>query len=62
MEFGQRELEKNPRKSANIFSVLFMGWSIPLFKKSYTEHFHPNDVYEPLDEDRSKILCDRIER
>lgn len=62
MEFGQRKLSANPRKSANIISVLLMGWIIPLFKRSYTKHLHPNDVYEPLDADRSKSLCDRLDR
>lgn len=62
MESGQRKLLKNPRQSANFISVLFFGWSIPIFTKSYTKLLHPNDAFEPLDEDRSNVLGDRLER
>lgn len=62
MESGQRKLLDNPRKSANFISVLLFGWSIPIFKKSYTKLLHPNDAFEPLEQDRSKELGDRLER
>lgn len=62
MESGRRKLANNPRESANWISVLFFGWSIPIFKKSYTDVLHPNDAFEPLDVDRSEMLGNRLER
>lgn len=62
MESGHRKLLKNPRRSANLLSVLFFGWTVPIFKKGYTKLLHPNDVFEPLDTDKSKMLGDRLER
>lgn len=62
MESGHRHLAENPRKSASWISTLLFGWSIPIFKKSYNNNLHPNDAIEPLDDDRSKTLGDRLER
>ncbi|XP_031639334.1 probable multidrug resistance-associated protein lethal(2)03659, partial [Contarinia nasturtii] len=62
MESAHRKLLKNPRKSASWMSVLFFGWTIPLFKQSYQrDALHPNDVFEPLEEDQSDRLGDRLE-
>lgn len=62
MDSAYRTLLKNPRQSANLISFLFFGWSIPIFKKSYHKVLHPNDTFEPLDEDRSDRLGDRLEK
>ncbi|XP_055301713.1 ATP-binding cassette sub-family C member 4-like [Sitodiplosis mosellana] len=62
MEIGYRKLSKSPRQNANILSIIFFGWSIPIFKKSYQKTLHPNDAFEPLVEDRSDFLGDRLEK
>lgn len=62
MESGRRNLSKNPRQSANLLSVVFFGWSIPIFKKSFKDNLHANDAFEPIDEDRSELLGNRLER
>lgn len=63
MEYGHRRLSKNPRQNANFLSVIFFGWSIPIFKKTYNVNvLHPNDAFQPLDEDLSEILGDRLEK
>lgn len=62
MESAYRKLLKNPRKGANLLSVIFFGWTIPIFKASYGKILHPNDAIEPLDEDLSDKLGDRLEK
>ena len=62
MESGYSQLSKNPRQTANIVSILFFGWSIPIFKKTYKNILRSNDAFEPLHEDRSERLGDRLER
>lgn len=62
MESGRRNLSKNPRQSANLLSVVFFGWSIPIFRKSFKDDLHANDALEPIDEDRSELLGNRLER
>lgn len=52
----------NPLASANLLSVLFFGWSIPMFKKSHGKQLNRSDVFDPLDGDRSNYLADRLER
>lgn len=62
METGKRKLNENPRQSANLMSILFFGWSIPLFKRTYDKVLDAHDAVQPLEQDRSKILGDRLER
>lgn len=62
MEAGKRKLLENPRQKANCLSVLFFGWSIPFYKRSYNKVLKISDVSEPLDVDRSKELGDRLEK
>lgn len=62
MESARRNLLANPRQSANLLSMLFFGWSIPIFKKGYAKPLDSEDVYEPLDKDRSSNLGGRLER
>lgn len=63
METGCRKLLKNPRETANIISALFFGWSIPIFKKTYKQFLQADEVIiEPLEQDRSQHLGDRLEK
>ena len=52
----------NPRKDANIFSVLFFSWVIPLLKNGYRKDLEQQDLYESLDKDHSEVLGSRLER
>ena len=62
METGERKLQPNPRKTASVISILFFGWTIPFFKRSYKKVLDPNDVSEALVIDQSSTLGDRLER
>lgn len=62
MESGRRKLQENPRQSASLISIIFFGWSIPIFKRTYDKALDANDASEPLTVDRSSELGDRIER
>lgn len=62
MESVKRKLQKNPRQTANWVSAVFFGWSIPFFRRTYNKVLDARDVSEPLDEDRSSELGDRLEK
>lgn len=63
MDSTYRKLLQNPRQSASWISILFFGWTIPIFKQSYQdEPLHPNDAFGPLDNDQSDILGDQLEK
>lgn len=59
---GKRKLHANPRQTANLLSILFFGWSIPIFKRTYDKTLDSSDACEPLLQDRSAALGDRLER
>lgn len=56
MESSKKNRFKNP------FSVLFFGWTIPIFRRGYGKQMESNDVYEPFNEDRSNHLGNRLDR
>ena len=62
METGKRKFQSNPRQTASILSIIFFGWTIPFFKRSYKKILDPNDVSEPLVIDQSSTLGDRLEK
>lgn len=62
MESGTRKLQTNPREHANWLSVLFFGWTIPIFKRTHGKVLDSTDVNEPLKEDQSHVLGNRLER
>lgn len=62
MESGGRKLQPNPRENANFLSLLFFGWTIPLFKRTYGKILDASDVCQPLTEDQSYTLGDRLNR
>lgn len=62
MESVKQYIEPNPRKSASFLSVLLFAWSIPIFRRGWNKPFDGSSAYEPLDEDRSKYLGDRLEK
>lgn len=62
MESTKRALLANPRKSANLLSAIFFFWTIPVFRKTYNKKLDSDGVFEPLDEDRSSDLGNRLDR
>lgn len=62
METSKKIVSVSPRKSANFISVLFFAWSIPIFKKGLEKQLDSSDIYEPLEEDCSDQLGNRLER
>lgn len=62
MESIRRKLSPNPRETANILSRLFFTWTLPMFRKGYNKTLSMDDMYQPLNSDRSKSLGDRLER
>ncbi|KAL9698307.1 hypothetical protein quinque_001748 [Culex quinquefasciatus] len=62
MESIRRKLAPNPRESANFLSVLTFWWTIDLFKKGYTKVLELQDLFRPLEVDKSDALGDRLEK
>lgn len=62
MESIRHKLLPNPRENANIFSKLFLTWTVPLFIKGYKRDLNMDDVYQPLNEDLSEDLGNRLEK
>lgn len=61
MESARLNLPVNPREKANVLSKLFFVWTIPIFRKGYTKVLQVEDIYQPLTDDRSEKLGDRLE-
>lgn len=61
MESATRKLPPNPRENANVLSVLFFVWTLPLFKKGYAKVLELEDIFQPLISDRSESLGNRLE-
>lgn len=63
MESNHCKLPTNPRESANIFSIIFFTWTLPLFKKGYEKiQFKLSDIFQPLTSDKSDRLGDQLEK
>lgn len=62
METAIPTLPTNPRDHANIFSIIFFCWTIPLFKKGYRKILEIEDIFQPLIADKSQSLGERLER
>lgn len=62
MEGIRRKLKPNPRENANIISVLLFWWTIDLFKIGCRKVLELEDVFRPLNVDRSEALGDRLDK
>ncbi|XP_057653044.1 ATP-binding cassette sub-family C member 4-like [Diorhabda carinulata] len=62
MEITQEKYYPNPREKANQFSVLFFGFAYEMFKKGYKKTLEVEDLYNPLNIDRSKLLGDVLQK
>ncbi|CAG9854513.1 unnamed protein product [Phyllotreta striolata] len=52
----------NPREKANIFSIIFFVYTLPIFKKGVKKDFEAEDLYNTLESDRSSDLGSTLER
>ena len=63
MDSGSKKntLSYNPRKDANIFSILFFHWVTPLMRRGYRKELEQHDLYEALNEDHSDVVGEKLE-
>lgn len=61
MDASRRKLLDNPRERAGLLSVLLFYWTIPLFKKGYGKVLQLEDIFKPLNVDRSDSLGNRLD-
>lgn len=52
----------NPRENANIFSIIFFGYTLPTFRTGLKKDIDVDDVYNTLSSDRSEHLVKRLEK
>lgn len=62
METEKKQLKDNPRDSANILSVLFFSWVIPLLKEGSSKSLEVEDLFQSRQCDKSKNLADKLQR
>lgn len=62
METIKTKLKPNPRDTANILSILFFAWTIPLFKQSSAKSLEIEDICQPRKCDQSKLLGEKLEK
>nr|XP_046485764.1 ATP-binding cassette subfamily C member 4-like isoform X3 [Neodiprion pinetum] len=53
---------KNLEERSNIFSLLFFGWTFPIFREGARRNLKLEDLYDPLKSDASESLGDRLEK
>ncbi|KAG5877618.1 hypothetical protein JTB14_015566 [Gonioctena quinquepunctata] len=61
MDPASEKYNPNPRDGANFFSVLFYWYTLPIFRKGMKKTLDVEDIYNPLKEDRSGLLGNRLE-
>lgn len=62
MEAVRRNLLPNPREKANCLSVVLFWWTIGIFKMGYRKVLQLEDLFRPLNADKSENLGDRLEK
>ncbi|KAM4711152.1 ATP-binding cassette sub-family C member 4-like isoform 2-T2 [Anableps anableps] len=62
MEKVGKDGKKNPAATANILSKIFFWWLNPLFRIGYKRRLEEEDMYEVLQEDRSEVLGQELQR
>lgn len=62
MDITKQHSNPNPRDGANIFEIIFFTHTIPTFRKGYSKTLDVDDLYSPLEKDRSALLGDRLEK
>lgn len=61
MESNRLKLPPNPYENANFLSKIFFIWTVPFYKIRYKKEINFDDVYGPLNCDRSESLGNRLE-
>ncbi|XP_044267576.1 ATP-binding cassette sub-family C member 4-like [Tribolium madens] len=61
MDITKEYYNPNPREKANFLSVMFFTYTIDMFKKGYSKTLDVDDLYSPIESDRSTLLGDRLE-
>lgn len=62
MEAIKIELPPNPYEKAGFLSKLLYFWIIPLFKKGYEKELQLEDIFKPLDTNKSEFLGNKLEK
>ncbi|CAG9863640.1 unnamed protein product [Phyllotreta striolata] len=62
MDSTKVKFNPNPRETANIISQVFFGFTLPTFRKGLKKELDVDDVYNPLESDKSDYLCQRLEK
>ncbi|XP_047210875.1 multidrug resistance-associated protein 4 isoform X1 [Girardinichthys multiradiatus] len=62
MENVRKDVKENPAATANILSKIFFCWLNPLFSIGYKRRLEEEDMYELLQEDRSEVLGQELQR
>lgn len=62
MDTGKRKYLPNPQENANCLSRIFYAWTIPLFRKGCSKVLELEDVFQPLQVDKSENLGQRLEK
>ncbi|XP_070149137.1 ATP-binding cassette sub-family C member 4 [Polyergus mexicanus] len=55
-------MKRNPKETANIFSQLFLWWTLNLFLKGLKTDLKESDIYQNLKEDDSEKVTDHLEK
>lgn len=58
----RKDAKKNPAATANFLSKIFFWWLNPLFTIGYKRRLEEEDMYEVLQEDRSEVLGQELQR
>ncbi|CAG9814465.1 unnamed protein product [Phaedon cochleariae] len=62
MDITKESYNPNPRDKANPLSVLLFSYTYDIFKKGHRKTLDVDDLYNPIESDRSTVLGDRLER
>ncbi|XP_036142952.1 multidrug resistance-associated protein 4-like [Monomorium pharaonis] len=62
MDKNTDDMKENPRKTANIFSILFFWWMRELFMTGAKRDLEESDIYRPVKADESEKLTDHLEK
>ncbi|EDV59380.2 uncharacterized protein Dere_GG23434 [Drosophila erecta] len=56
----EKVLPENPRERSNFLSTLCFWYTIPIFRKGYKKTLDSNDLYRPLEEQKSDTLGNKL--
>lgn len=62
MDTAETNLRKNDRKNASFLSILTHCWTADFLKTGYRRELNISDLLEPLDDDKSEALGNRLQR